>query len=198
MPDGPLGCEALAAPTGGLHALLEFLRALPERINAPILVTQHLPAIFMPYFARQLEGASGRAARVVKDGELLADDVIHVARGDAHLGVERNGAEVRVRLERRKAPSGCLPSADPMLASVAEAYGEEGIGVVLSGMGRDGLIGARRLVQAGGAVLAQDRRSAAVWGMPRGIAETGLASAVMAPADLARRIGGRAGAGARK
>ena len=196
MPDAPLGCVALGASTGGLHALLEFLRALPGRIDAPILVTQHLPSVFMPHFARQLESASGRSARVVDQGDLLVDDLIHVAPGDAHLCVERHGIEVRVRLERKRAPSGCLPSADPMLASVAEAYGDEAVGVLLSGMGRDGLIGASRLVEAGGAMLAQDRVSAAIWGMPRGVAEAGLASAVMPPAELARRDR-RTGGGAR-
>ena len=195
MPDAPLGCVALGASTGGLHALLEFLRALPARIQAPILVTQHLPPLFMPYFARQLE-SSGRAARVAEAGDILVDDLLHVAPGDAHLCVERVGAEVRVRLDRKRAPSGCLPSADPMLASVAEAYGEEGVGVMLSGMGRDGVIGAARLVEAGGAMLAQDRVSAAIWGMPRGVAEAGLATAVLPPAGLARRIAERARAGA--
>ena len=194
MPDAPLGCVALAASTGGLHALLAFLRALPDHINAPILVTQHLPAVFMPYFARQLESAAGRGARVVEEGDPLVDDLIHIAPGDAHLCVQRTGAEVRVKLERKRAPSGCLPSADPMLFSVAEAYGDEAVGVMLSGMGRDGLIGSRRLIDLGGAMLAQDRHSASIWGMPRGVAEAGLASAVMPPAELARRIGERAGA----
>jgi two-component system chemotaxis response regulator CheB len=79
-----------------------------------------------------------------------------------------------------------------MLASVAEVYGAEGIGVMLSGMGRDGLLGSRRLVERGGAMLAQDRHSAAVWGMPRVVAEAGLASAILPPAELARRIAERA------
>ena len=192
MGEGELGCVALGASTGGLHALFAFLRALPERIGAPILVTQHLPAIFMPHFARQLESASGRIAHVAEDGALLVPEHIHVAPGDAHLCVVRNGHEVRVRLERKRAQSGCLPSCDPMLASVADAYGRDGIGVLLSGMGRDGAIGAKLLVESGGAILAQDRHSAAIWGMPRAVAEAGLASAVLPPAELARRIGQRA------
>jgi two-component system chemotaxis response regulator CheB len=191
MSDGPLGCVALAASTGGLHALFEFLRPLPRRIGAPILVTQHLPAIFMIHFARQLANASGRKAVVVDDGDAIEDDVIHVAPGDAHLCLKRTSEGVRVKLDRRRAPSGCLPSADPMFESVAEMFGAAGIGVMLSGMGRDGLAGARRIVDSGGAMLAQDRRSAAIWGMPRGVAEAGLASAVMPPADLARRIAQR-------
>ena len=194
MPDTALGCLALGASTGGLHALVEFLRALPPKIGAPILVTQHLPPIFMPYFARQLESASGRAACVAEDGRRLADDLVHVAPGDAHLCVERRYGIVRVRLDRKSAPSGCLPSVDPMLHAVAEAYGEHAVGVILSGMGRDGLIGSRRLVESGGAMLAQDQHSAAIWGMPRAVAEAGLASAVLNPRELARRIGQRAGA----
>jgi two-component system chemotaxis response regulator CheB len=194
MPEGPVECVAVGASTGGLHALFDFLGGLPERIGAPILVTQHLPAIFMPYFARQLQAGSGREARVVADGDLLVDDVIHVAPGDAHLCVVRAGDEVRVRLERRRAPSGCLPSVDPMLICVAEVFGAAAVGVILSGMGRDGLVGSGRLVECGGAILAQDRASAAIWGMPRVVAEAGLASALLPPADLARKIVQRAGA----
>lgn len=193
MADAPLACVALGASTGGLHALVDFLRGLPPKIGAPILVTQHLPAIFMPYFARQLENASGRSACIAEDGRRLAEDIIHVAPGDAHLCVENKNATVRIRLDRKCAPSGCLPSVDPMLNSVADAYGEKAVGVMLSGMGRDGLIGSRKLIEKGGAMLAQDQHSAAIWGMPRAVAEAGLASAVLPPRELARRVGQRAG-----
>ena len=98
-----------------------------------------------------------------------------------------------MRLDRKCAPSGCLPSVDPMLSSVADAYGKGGVGVMLSGMGRDGLIGSHRLVEQGGAMLAQDPHSCAIWGMPRAVAEAGLASAVLPPRELARRIAQRAG-----
>jgi two-component system chemotaxis response regulator CheB len=99
---------------------------------------------------------------------------------------------IRVTLDNGRVASGCLPSADPMLATVAETFGAAGVGVMLSGMGRDGLAGSRRLVERGGAMLAQDRGSAAVWGMPRAVAEAGLASAVLPPAELARRVAERA------
>jgi two-component system chemotaxis response regulator CheB len=188
----PLGCVALGASTGGLHALIGFLGGLPARIDAPILVTQHLPTIFMPYFARQLEAACGRKVHVAEDGRKLENEVVFVAPGDAHLCLDRAGGEVRVKLDRRRAPSGCCPSVDPMLAAVAEVYGDTGAGVMLSGMGRDGLAGARTLVEAGGVMLAQDEFSSAIWGMPRCVAEAGLASAVLPPRELARRIALRA------
>lgn len=191
MPDHPLRCLALGASTGGLHALVELLRALPDRIGAPILVTQHLPAVFMTYFARQLESASGRPACVAIEGRPLVDDMIHVAPGDAHLCLNRQRGGIRIRLDSTPAPSGCLPSVDPMLSTVADTYGESAVGVILSGMGRDGLIGSRRLVECGGSMLAQDQHTSAVWGMPRAIAEEGLASAVLPPHELARRIAER-------
>lgn len=191
MPATPLTCLALGASTGGLPALIDFLRALPAKIRAPILITQHLPEVFMPHFARQVAKACGRAARVARDGDAPVADEIIVAPGDAHLTVERQGLEVRVRLDRRRAASGCRPSVDPMLASVAAVYEDGGLGVVLSGMGRDGCSGAERLVASGGAVLAQDRASCSVWGMPRVVAEAGLSCGIAAPADLARRVAAR-------
>ena len=193
MPQTRIGCVAVGASTGGPHPLTEFLRALPARIGAPILVTQHLPSVFMPYFVRQLQSACGRGARLAEDGQPLAEDVIHVAPGHAHLCVERRGGEARIRFDVSRAASGCLPSVDPMLSSVADVYGEAAVGVMLSGMGRDGASGSARLIDSGGAMLVQDRASAAIWGMPRAVAEAGLASAVLPPRELARRIADRVG-----
>ncbi|HYD38862.1 MAG TPA: chemotaxis protein CheB [Allosphingosinicella sp.] len=194
-PDSKLGCVAIGASTGGLHAVSALLRALPGRIGAPILVTQHLPAVFVPFFARQLESASARVVRIAEQNLRLAPDEIVLAPGDAHIRLERKGAAVVVRLDREAAPIGCIPSVDIMLDSVAAIYGRAGLGVMLSGMGRDGLAGSRELVARGGTMLAQDRHSCAVWGMPRAVAEAGLASAVLPPAELAARIAARARAG---
>jgi two-component system chemotaxis response regulator CheB len=192
MPDTALGCLALGASTGGLYALGEFLKALPPSIGVPILVTQHLPDVFMPFFARQIAAASGRRAQVAQEGVPLQPEQIFIAPGDAHLCLARNGRGVCVRLCREPASSGCLPSVDRMLWSVSEAYGRHGLGIVFSGMGRDGLVGSARLVDSGGAVLVQNQATSAVWGMPRAVAEAGLASAVLSPADLARRVAARA------
>jgi two-component system chemotaxis response regulator CheB len=184
-----IGCVALGASTGGLHAISEFLRGLPAMIGAPLLVTQHLPAVFMPFFARQLQTVSGRATRVAEDGLALVPEEILLAPGHAHLSLARRGGKVCVTLSHETSRSGCLPSADVMLSAVAEIYGPNAVGVMMSGMGRDGLAGSHAIVDRGGAMLVQDRQSSAVWGMPRAVAEAGLASAILAPAELARRIG---------
>jgi two-component system chemotaxis response regulator CheB len=191
MPFEPIDVLAIGASTGGIHALGKLFEHLPKRIGVPILVTQHLPAPFMPVFARQLAASAQREALVAEDDMSLLADRIILAPGDAHLTVERRPGGPVVRLVRTRASSGCMPSVDPMLASIASVYGPGALGVVLTGMGRDGVEGAGRLVGCGGSVLAQDEASCAVWGMPKAIVEAGFASAVMAPDKLARRIASR-------
>ncbi len=92
-----------------------------------------------------------------------------------------------------KAPSGCMPSVDTMFESMADVAEGAALGIVLSGMGRDGLIGAERLVRAGGNIIAQDEASSSVWGMPRAVVQAGLASAVLPPEKIALRIALHAG-----
>ena len=190
--DVPLALLAIGASTGGIHALGSFFASLPTRIGVPILVTQHLPPAFMTVFARQLAIAAGREAVVAEDGTPLLPDRIVVAPGEAHLVVDEVDGKLVARLLKTKVASGCLPSVDPMLASAGAIVGGGALGVILTGMGRDGAEGAKRLVEAGGAVFAQDEASCAVWGMPRAVAEAGLASAILPPDKLARRVAARA------
>jgi two-component system chemotaxis response regulator CheB len=191
MTNDPIGVLALGASTGGIHALGVLFHGLPKSIGVPILVTQHLPLPFMPVFARQLSAIAGREALVAEDGMKLTADRIILAPGDAHLTLEPSGKGAVVRLTRGRSASGCMPSVDPMFASVGAVYGSGGLGVVLTGMGRDGVEGAARLVACGGSILAQDEASCAVWGMPRAVLEAGLVSAVLPPDKLARRIASR-------
>lgn len=186
-----IDCLAIGASTGGLHALFAFFGALPADFDAPILITQHLPAEFMPYFAVQLAGVAGRAAKVATDGARLCPGELLIAPGDAHMRLIRFPDGVRVRLDRTPTPSGHLPSVDPMFASCAAMFGAGAVGVVLSGMGRDGVIGAAELVAVGGEILAQDAETSVVWGMPGAVTNAGLTSAVMPPARIAQRIGRR-------
>jgi len=188
----PLELVAIGASTGGIHALASLFEALPPKIGVPILVTQHLPAPFMTVFARQLATASGRPAMIADDGMRLSPDQIVIAPGDSHLNLDRTGDRLIVRLSRQKVISGCLPSVDPMLATAASVVGPGALGVILTGMGRDGNEGASRLVAAGGSILAQDEESSAVWGMPRAVVEAGLACGVLPPVKIARRIARRA------
>lgn len=180
---------AIGASTGGIHALDQLFGALPVKLPLPILVTQHLPSTFSEALVRQLQNASGRGAAVARPGLALLPGQILVAPGDAHLmvAVSERGPIV-TKLDRTPAPSGCTPSVDPMFESCAEVYGANAMGVVLSGMGRDGVLGAARIVEAGGTILAQDAPSSAVWGMPGAVAAAGLASALLPPDQIAGHV----------
>jgi two-component system, chemotaxis family, protein-glutamate methylesterase/glutaminase len=191
MPSDPIDILAIGASTGGIHALGTLFHALPKRIGVPILLTQHLPLPFMPVFARQLGTIAHRPAVVAEHGMPLQPDQILVAPGDAHLTIDPAKNGPIVRLTHGRSSSGCMPSVDPMLASVGAVYGAPALGVVLTGMGRDGVEGAATLVSCGGSVIAQDEASCAVWGMPRAVLEAGLASAVLSPDKIARRIAAR-------
>jgi two-component system chemotaxis response regulator CheB len=191
MPADPIDILAVGASTGGIHALGVLFQGLPKRIGIPILVTQHLPAAFMPVFARQLGTIAGRECVVAEDGMRLRPDTVFLAPGDAHLTVEPVDGAVMIRLTHGRSVSGCMPSLDPMFASVGAVFNTGALGVVLTGMGRDGVEGASRLVACGGSVIAQDEATCAVWGMPRAILEAGLACAALPPDKIARRISGR-------
>jgi two-component system, chemotaxis family, protein-glutamate methylesterase/glutaminase len=147
-----------------------------------------LPDNFMPIFARQVTASSGYAARVAENDMELVPDQILIAPGHAHLTVIKQEGILRVKLDSTKTANGFMPSVDPMFASLAEVLGPRALGVVLSGMGRDGAEGAARIVELGGTIFAQDEESSSVWGMPRAIAQAGLASAILPPDKLGERI----------
>lgn len=186
---------AIGASTGGIHALSQLLRAIPASFQVPILVTQHLPVSFMSYFATQLAVLGSRPCEVATDRMRVRPGRIIVAPGDAHMRVVRMSGGAAIRLTREKASSGCMPSVDPMFESVAEVFGARALGVVLSGMGRDGCEGAKDMIETGARMLVQDRESSVVWGMPGAVANAGRASAVLPPDEIGRLIARRGRAG---
>lgn len=179
---------AIGASTGGIHALNLFLRRLPASFDLPILITQHLPESFIPVFARQMETAAGREAVLADEGVKITARRIVIAPGNGHMIVRRNGSDFVTGLAHHPVKSGCRPSVDPMFETLAEAYEGQVAAVLLSGMGRDGTDGAERVAAAGGGIYAQDEATCAVWGMPRAVAERGIACAVCPPEELADRV----------
>ena len=179
---------AIGASTGGIHAINLLLRNLPTDFQPPIVITQHLPASFVPVFARQVEMVSARRTIIAESGEEILPGTIAVSTGHGHMIVRRIGDRFVADVAAEPAPSGCLPSVDPMLASIARTCKGHALAVILSGMGRDGVLGAQELVDAGGAVFAQDAETCAVWGMPGAVAKAGLASVIAPPDQLAHEI----------
>ena len=180
---------AIGASTGGIHALSRVLREIPVSFVSPILITQHLPDSFMPYFAAQVAVLAGRPCDIASDRLRIRPGRVIVAPGDAHMRVVALGdGGAAVRLVGDPVPNGCMPSVDPMFESVSEVFGAKALAVVLSGMGRDGSEGVKRILAARGRVLVQDQDSSVVWGMPGTIAGNGDASAILPPDEIGRMI----------
>ena len=179
---------AIGASTGGIHALGLLLRGLAPTFRLPILITQHLPASFITVFARQIETISARKTVIAEDGTAIEPGMIAVATGHGHMVVKRGREGLVAHTSGSPARSGCLPSVDPMFESLAKACNGRVLGVLLSGMGRDGFEGAQSLAAAGGMIFAQDAESSAVWGMPGAVAKAGLASLVAPPEALCGAI----------
>nr|WP_298673716.1 chemotaxis protein CheB [uncultured Sphingomonas sp.] len=187
--NAPFDVVAIGASTGGIHALSGVLRAVPKAFDRPILITQHLPASFSPYFAAQMAVLGNRPCEVATDRLRLMPGRIVVAPGDAHIvAVSIGESGCAVRLSEEPVPNGNMPSVDPMLSSLAQVYGPRMLAIILSGMGRDGLEGAIAVRRAGGTVVVQDEASSVVWGMPGAVAGAGYADAVMAPDAIGELI----------
>lgn len=187
-PAGPVEAVVMAVSTGGPTALAEVLPVLGAGLGVPVLVVQHMPAFFTAQLAERLAKLSGRAVREAEDARpILADDIL-LAPGGRHLAVGGDAAAPRVRLTLDPPENSCRPSADVLFRSAAAVWGGGVLGVVLTGMGRDGLAGARAIVAAGGSVIAQDEFSSVVWGMPGEVVRAGLADAVLPLARIGPEV----------
>ncbi|MCC6527466.1 MAG: chemotaxis response regulator protein-glutamate methylesterase [Polyangiaceae bacterium] len=184
---GPLGGEPLVAlgiSTGGPSTLLELLPRLPASAPA-LLVVQHMPTGFTAALAERLDGACAIEVREAKDGDRPRRGLALVAPGGSHLEYASSG---HVRLGDGPPVHGCKPSVDVTMLSVARFAGRRAIGVVMTGMGRDGADGLRAMRRAGARTLAQDEASSVVYGMPRAAFELGAAEEVVSLDALAARI----------
>ncbi|HEY1101411.1 MAG TPA: chemotaxis response regulator protein-glutamate methylesterase [Myxococcota bacterium] len=184
---------AFGASTGGPAALTAILTDLPTSFPLPIVVVQHMPPIFTRLFAERLTAVTSIPFSEAVDGEKLLPGHGYVAPGDYHM---RIAAGRRIALDQRPHEHSCRPAVDVLFRSVANAYGAAAFGVVLTGMGQDGVLGAEAIVQLGGRVIAQDELSSVVWGMPGYVARAGLADAVLPLAEIADDIQRHCGAAA--
>lgn len=173
---------AVGSSTGGPQALMKFFKSFGRQPQVPILITQHMPATFTAILADHLQQSTGWPSQEGRDGMLLEAGKIYVAPGGRHMEVADDEGVKRIRLTDEPPENFCRPAVDPLFRSLATAYGENVLAVVLTGMGHDGLKGARELTRVGATVLAQDEASSVVWGMPGAVATAGLCTEVL-PVD---------------
>jgi len=178
---------AIGASTGGTEALKVVLGQLP-RDCPPVLVTQHMPPVFTRSFAARLDALCQIGVKEAEDGELLGNGMAYVAPGDAHLMVVWQGGRYRCRLSQGVEVNRHRPSVDVLFRSVANEAGAAAMGVILTGMGKDGAIGLKATRDAGGYTLAQDEASCVVYGMPREAVALGAAEEVLDLAQIAEAL----------
>jgi two-component system chemotaxis response regulator CheB len=181
----PDAIAVIGSSTGGPEALTTVFRGLPASFPLPIVVVQHMPPTFTRLLADRLDRGSSLTVREAHDGAELVPGTAWIAPGDFHVVIERELLRAQLRLDQGPPENSCRPAADPLFRSAAEAYGHNVLGLVLSGMGQDGLRGCEQIVASGGRVITQDEATSVVWGMPGYVTRAGLSSEVLPLDEIA-------------
>lgn len=189
MPLTPPRVLLIGSSTGGpqaLNALVAQIDGVLQR--APILITQHMPPTFTAVLAEHLARIAKRPVREAVDGEEINAGVIYLAPGGKHMKVARRDGTAVIAIEDGPLVNFCKPAVDPLFTSAAEVWGNKVLALVLTGMGSDGLAGAKTIVAAGGHIMAQDEATSVVWGMPGQVSNAGLCSAVLPLPEIAGKL----------
>ena len=189
MPLTPPRVLVIGASTGGPQALNRLVVQIDTVIQrAPVLITQHMPPTFTAVLAEHLARVSKFPVREATDGEEVNAGAIYLAPGGKHMKVERRDGTAVIAIDDGPMVNFCKPAVDPLFASAAQVWGNKVLALVLTGMGSDGLAGAKEIVAAGGYVIAQDEETSVVWGMPGQVTNAGLCSAVLSLPEIGGRI----------
>jgi len=184
----PAEIVVIGSSTGGPNALTEVLAGLPKDFPAPIVIVQHLPANFTAFLAKRLDAAGPLSVHEAASGDRVAPGQVWIAPGNRHLEVHRASGGFELRTTDGPLVNSCRPAADVLFRSVSAAFGDATLAVVLTGMGQDGLDGCRSIRRAGGQIIAQDRETSVVWGMPGQVTEAGLADSVLPISEIGAEI----------
>jgi two-component system, chemotaxis family, protein-glutamate methylesterase/glutaminase len=179
---------AIGTSTGGPAALAEVLPRIPSDFPVPIVVVQHMPPIFTRLLAERLASRSAIPVHEASAGAVLSPGQVWIAPGNFHMKVVRAGLGWRLQLDQGPQEHSCRPAVDVLFRSVAAACGANVLGVVMTGMGSDGVLGAQAIRDAGGDVIIQDEASSIIWGMPGLVHASGLADAAYPLDRLAAEI----------
>ncbi len=184
-----LAIISIGTSTGGPRALQEIIPKLPKDFPVPILIAQHMPPNFTKPFAERLDQLSQISVKEAEDGEPLKPGVALLAPGKGNMRALRvRGIETIVRISENKEEFIYRPSVDALMASVAEYFPGRALGVILTGLGTDGLLGLTALKKTGGRIFAQNEETCVVYGMPKAVIEAGIADKVLALEEMAGEI----------
>ncbi len=169
QPQGRIDVVAIGTSTGGPNALTALLPQFPADFPVPIVIVQHMPALFTRLLADRLNVLARLQVQEGKEGQKLQPGEVWIAPGDFHMTVARKGTDFVLGINQNPQENSCRPAVDVLFRSVAQSYGANVLAVVLTGMGADGTRGSAAIREAGGDVIVQDEASSVVWGMPGNI-----------------------------
>jgi two-component system chemotaxis response regulator CheB len=184
-PAVPFGILCLGTSTGGPNALAEVFKLFPGDFPLPIVIVQHMPPLFTAFLAERLSANSAIRFTEGAEGDILRPGHAYIAPGGRHMELRRVGQSTRIHIHEGPPENSCRPAVDVLFRSVVALYGEATLGVILTGMGQDGLRGCELIREKRGCVLAQDAESSVVWGMPGAVSQAGLATKIL-PLDQIR------------
>lgn len=181
----------IGSSTGGPNALAALWPHMPAELPVPVLIVQHMPPMFTRLLAERLSRSGPMPVHEATDGETLVRGHAYIAPGDHHMVIEATAAGGRIRVNQLPPVNSCRPSVDPLFQSASRTHRNGVLGVMLTGMGNDGLDGSRSIRESGGQMVVQDEATSIVWGMPGHVAEAGLADTVLPLPKIAAEIIGR-------
>ncbi len=179
---------AIGSSTGGPNALADVLKDLPADLPCPIVIVQHMPKVFTRLLAERLDKTCSLTVREGTDGAPIGPGEVWIAPGDYHMVVDGSAGQLHLRLNQDEPENSCRPAVDVLFRSVSEVCQGRCLAVVLTGMGKDGMEGCRLLKEKGARIVVQDEATCVVWGMPRAVAEAGLADRVLPLPDIASEL----------
>lgn len=184
----PIDIVIIAGCTGGVKALFDIFNNLPDELNVPVIVVQHLPGVVTSRLAENLNEKSALNIKEAESGDVLKPGHVYIAPGGYHTNIKNNGAEKRIYLHKGPREQRCRPSIDVVIRSARQVYGGNLLTVYLSGSGRDGILGAENIYSLGGQVIVQDQKTSLLWDLPGEIVSYGLSDGEIPVEYIGREI----------
>lgn len=179
---------AIGISTGGPMSLQQVIPKLRGDLNVPVFIVQHMPPKFTKSLADRLNSMSALEVKEAENGEIVKNNVVYIAPGGLHMLFKKNGANVQIEISTEPSNTLHKPSVDVMISSAVKVYGKNLLGVIMTGMGKDGYEGIKELKEVGGHAIAQDEMSCVVYGMPKAIVDGNLSDVILPLDKIAENI----------